>query len=120
MSTVEGTIATILGNSGAIERCPECGRALVNDHCVVHLDVEPEQDVRVKAELEDGTRVVFGTELVEHLLGLTTEEAHSLPEYDVLNLIQGTFRDKHVSLTVTAINEEDDLYAVNEVQSLDG
>lgn len=117
---MEGHITRILGNSGAIERCPECSRVLVNDHCVVHLDVEPVKDIRVKAKLDDGRTVVFGSDLVEHLLGLTAEDAHALPEHDMLNLIQGTFRDKDVSLDVTPIDEDDGVYVVETINILNG
>ena len=49
---VKGTITDIVPKSGYIERCPECKRVLVNGHCPVHVDVKPEEDMRIKASLD--------------------------------------------------------------------
>lgn len=114
---MEGKIRRIVPESGAIERCPECGRVLVNDHCVVHLEVEPVKDLRVKGELEDGATVVFGAEKVEDLLGLTVDEIHALPEHDAVTLVRKTFKEQDIEVVVDPIKEEDRIYRVTRVNS---
>jgi len=114
---MEGTIERIVAESGAIERCPECNRVLVNDHCVVHLDVDPKKDMRVKAQLGDGTTVVFDAKKVEHLLGLSTEDIHALPEHDAANLVQNKFKDQSVTVTVNPINEKERIYRVTKIHA---
>ncbi len=44
--------------SGLIERCPECGRIVQNGQCRTHGQVEPVEDLRTKAILDDGTGTV--------------------------------------------------------------
>lgn len=116
---MEGTIERIIPQSGAIERCPECGRVLVNDHCVVHLDVDPDKEARVKAGLDTGNTLVFGTDQVEHLLGLTADELHALPERDALTLVQETFTGKSVTADAAPINGEDGVFRVERIASFE-
>ncbi len=64
--------------SGLIERCPECGRAIQNDQCRSHGAVDGEDDLRIKAILDDGTETVtaiIGTELTEAIYGGGVEAA---------------------------------------------
>lgn len=116
---MEGTIERIIPQSGAIERCPECSRVLVNDHCVVHLDVEPERDVRVKAGLDSGDTVIFGRDHVEHLLGLTADDIHALPEHDALNLVEDRFKGKQVAVSAAPIDADDGVYRVEQINAFD-
>jgi hypothetical protein len=102
--------------SGAIERCPDCHRALVNDHCVVHLDVDAVKDLRVKAKLSDDRILIFNGETVEDVLEVTTEDMHALPEHDVLSIINGNFKGKTVDATISPI--DDNLFRVDELVEL--
>jgi replication factor A1 len=53
-----GNVVAVRDGSGLIERCPECGRTVQNDQCRAHGSVEAEDDLRVKAILDDGTGTV--------------------------------------------------------------
>lgn len=114
---MEGKIERIIPQSGPIDRCPECDRVFVNGHCVVHLDVEPEEDVRVKAGLDSGDTVIFGSETVEHLLGLTVDDLHALPEHDAQNIVQNKFKGKQVAVSASPIDEDDGVYRVQGIES---
>ena len=67
-----GSVVGVRDGSGLIERCPECGRAIQNDQCRVHGTVDGEDDLRIKAILDDGTATVtaiIGSELTEEIYG---------------------------------------------------
>jgi replication factor A1 len=54
-------VANVIGvrdGSGLIERCPECSRVVQNGQCRAHGEVDAEDDLRVKAILDDGTDTV--------------------------------------------------------------
>jgi replication factor A1 len=73
-----GNVIEVRDGSGLIQRCPECGRVVQNDQCRSHGEVDPEDDMRVKAILDDGTdtvTVVLGRDLTEEIYGGTLEEA---------------------------------------------
>jgi replication factor A1 len=55
---VEGTVLEVRDGSGLIQRCPECGRVVQQGRCRTHGDVDGEDDLRVKAILDDGTAAV--------------------------------------------------------------
>jgi replication factor A1 len=69
---IVGNVLEVRDGSGLIERCPECGRAIQNDQCRVHGAVDGEDDLRIKAILDDGTATVtaiIGAELTEAIYG---------------------------------------------------
>ncbi|CAI50071.1 replication protein A [Natronomonas pharaonis DSM 2160] len=73
-----GNIIEVRDGSGLIQRCPECGRVVQNDQCRSHGKVDPEDDLRVKAILDDGTdsvTVILGRELTEEVYGGTLTDA---------------------------------------------
>jgi replication factor A1 len=75
---VVGNVLDVRDGSGLIERCPECGRVAQNGQCRTHGDVEAEDDLRVKAILDDGTgalTAVLGSDLTEDVYGGTLEDA---------------------------------------------
>ncbi|MCJ7479056.1 MAG: hypothetical protein MUP63_02650 [Candidatus Nanohaloarchaeota archaeon QJJ-7] len=113
----EGRITRVLNGSGAIERCPECNRVLVNDHCVVHLDVDPVEDLRVKAEISSGETLVFNGDFVQHILGISPGDAHALPEHDILNVVQEKFTGKEIEVTASQISDED-MWYVEEIHNM--
>ncbi len=53
-----GNVVAVRDGSGLIERCPECGRVVQSGQCRAHGTVEAEDDLRVKAILDDGTGTV--------------------------------------------------------------
>ncbi|WP_348612134.1 Single-stranded DNA binding protein [Halobaculum rarum] len=75
---VLGNVLEVRDGSGLIERCPECGRLVQNGQCRSHGQVDPEDDLRIKAILDDGTATVtaiLDRDLTEEIYGGTLEEA---------------------------------------------
>ncbi|WP_256301189.1 Single-stranded DNA binding protein [Haloarchaeobius salinus] len=73
-----GDVLAVRDGSGLIERCPECNRIVQNGQCRSHGDVEGEDDLRVKAILDDGTAtvtVVLDRELTEQVYDGTLDDA---------------------------------------------
>jgi len=73
-----GNIIEVRDGSGLIERCPECGRVVQNGQCRSHGQVEAEDDLRVKAILDDGTGTVtaiLGHDLTAEVYGGGIEDA---------------------------------------------
>jgi len=73
-----GNLIEVRDGSGLIQRCPECGRVIQKGQCRTHGDVEGEDDLRVKAILDDGTgtaTVVLDSEMTEAVYGGTLEDA---------------------------------------------
>ncbi|WP_418282190.1 Single-stranded DNA binding protein [Halorubrum sp. DTA98] len=69
---VVGNVLEIRDGSGLIERCPECGRVAQGGQCRSHGEVDTEDDLRVKAILDDGTdtvTVVLDDELTAEVYG---------------------------------------------------
>ena len=67
-----GSVVAVRDGSGLIERCPECGRVVQNDQCRTHGPVDGEDDLRVKAVVDDGTgtvTAVLDRELTEDVYG---------------------------------------------------
>ncbi|GAD51476.1 replication protein A [Halarchaeum acidiphilum MH1-52-1] len=73
-----GNVIEVRDGSGLIERCPECGRVIQKGQCRTHGEVEGEDDLRVKAILDDGTgtaTAILGRELTEDVYEGTLEDA---------------------------------------------
>jgi replication factor A1 len=73
-----GNVIEVRDGSGLIQRCPECSRVVQNGQCRSHGEVDAEDDMRVKAILDDGTdtvTVVLDRELTEAVYGGTLTEA---------------------------------------------
>jgi replication factor A1 len=73
-----GNVIEVRDGSGLIERCPDCGRVVQNGQCRSHGEVEGEDDLRVKAILDDGTgtvTAVLGTDLTAEVYGGDIEDA---------------------------------------------
>jgi len=76
--TLVGNVVAIREGSGLIERCPECGRVTQNGQCRSHGEVEGEEDLRVKAILDDGTgtvTVILGPDITAEVYGGDLEDA---------------------------------------------
>jgi replication factor A1 len=77
---IVGNVLEIREGSGLIERCPECGRVLQKSECRAHGPVDGEDDMRVKAIVDDGTGAVtaiLDRSLTSTLYGGSMEEAKS-------------------------------------------
>ena len=75
---VVGSVVGLRDGSGLIQRCPECGRVAQKGRCRSHGEVEAEDDLRVKAILDDGTgtvTAVLDAELTAELYGGGVEDA---------------------------------------------
>ncbi len=75
---VVGNVLEVRDGSGLIQRCPDCGRLVQNDQCRTHGKVDPEDDLRVKAILDDGTDTVtaiVGSEMTAEIYGGTLDDA---------------------------------------------
>ncbi|WP_435318586.1 Single-stranded DNA binding protein [Haloarchaeobius sp. TZWSO28] len=73
-----GNIIAVREGSGLIERCPECNRVVQNGQCRAHGDVDGDDDLRVKAILDDGTgtaTVVLDRDITEVVYDGTLEDA---------------------------------------------
>ncbi|MEM4780496.1 MAG: Single-stranded DNA binding protein [Halalkalicoccus sp.] len=73
-----GTVVAVRDGSGLIQRCPECGRVVQKGQCRNHGQVEGEDDLRVKAILDDGTgtaTAILGTELTREVYGGDIDDA---------------------------------------------
>ncbi|MFB6094785.1 MAG: Single-stranded DNA binding protein [Halanaeroarchaeum sp.] len=70
--SLTGNVIEIRDGSGLIQRCPECGRVVKKGQCREHGAVEGEDDLRVKAILDDGTgtaTVILDDEITERVYG---------------------------------------------------
>lgn len=77
---LDGHIVGVRDGSGLIQRCPDCGRVVQKGQCRSHGEVDPEDDLRVKAILDDGTgavTVVLDDELTAEVYGGTLEDARA-------------------------------------------
>jgi len=73
-----GNVIEVRDGSGLIQRCPDCGRVVQKGQCRQHGEVDAEDDLRVKAILDDGTDTVtaiLDRELTEDVYGGTLEDA---------------------------------------------
>jgi replication factor A1 len=77
---VVANVIAVRDGSGLIERCPECGRVVQNGQCRAHGEVDAEDDLRVKAILDDGTETltaVLDDEITAEVYGGGLEEARA-------------------------------------------
>lgn len=75
-----GNVIAVREGSGLIQRCPECGRVVQSGQCRTHGAVDSEDDLRVKAILDDGTgavTAVLDRELTESVYGDDLEAART-------------------------------------------
>lgn len=75
---VVGNLLAVRDGSGLIQRCPECGRVVQRGQCRAHGDVDAEDDLRIKAIVDDGTAsvtAVLGTDLTSTVYGGDIDDA---------------------------------------------
>jgi replication factor A1 len=75
---VVGNVVAVRDGSGLIQRCPDCGRVTQKGQCRTHGDVDGEDDLRVKAVVDDGTgtlTAVLDRELTADVYGGDLEDA---------------------------------------------
>ena len=70
--TLRGIALDIRPGSGLVRKCNECGRRMQKGQCSVHGRSEGEDDLRLRAVLDDGSGTIMaraGRDIVESLLG---------------------------------------------------
>ena len=75
---VVGSVVAVRDGSGLIQRCPECGRVIQKGQCRSHGAVDGQDDLRVKAIVDDGTGTVtaiLDDELTAEVYGGGLEKA---------------------------------------------
>lgn len=75
-----GNVLAVRDGSGLVQRCPECTRVIQNGQCRSHGTVDGEDDLRVKAILDDGTgtaTIVLDREQTEAVYEGTLSDALS-------------------------------------------
>ncbi|WP_135822679.1 Single-stranded DNA binding protein [Halostella litorea] len=75
---VVGNVIAVRDGSGLIQRCPECGRVIQKGQCRTHGEVDGEDDLRVKAIVDDGTgalTAVLDEGLTEDVYGGDVDDA---------------------------------------------
>ncbi|SIR11917.1 replication factor A1 [Haladaptatus litoreus] len=97
---VTGNIVAVRDGSGLIQRCPECGRVVQKGQCRSHGQVDGEDDLRVKAIVDDGTGTVtaiLDDELTAEVYGGGLEQAREQAR-DAMDqeVVADTIREKIV------------------------
>ncbi|WP_435076681.1 Single-stranded DNA binding protein [Halococcus sp. AFM35] len=75
---ITGNLLAVRDGSGLIQRCPDCGRVIQRGECRAHGDVDGEDDLRVKAIIDDGTAsltAVLDADLTSEIYGGDVEDA---------------------------------------------
>jgi replication factor A1 len=106
---VEGTIIEIRQGSGVILRCPECNRAMINNECSTHGNVNGKQDLRVKLVVDDGTGSVtsiLNKGLAEKILDNTLEEYKKIDEDELIEDINKKLFAQRINLQGNALGDE--------------
>jgi len=121
--SVSGTVVAIKPGSGLIERCSEedCNRVLNSGQCAVHGEVDGEDDLRIKAVVDDGDEahdVIFGTEETVEILGMGIEAAvkearNAMDKSVITDMLETEFVGQHVEADA-AYFDDSGLYLVNE------
>lgn len=69
---LRGIVIDVRPGSGLVRKCVECGRRLHKGQCSVHGTVEGEDDLRLRAVLDDGSGTIMaraGRDIVESIMG---------------------------------------------------
>ncbi|AGB16180.1 single-stranded DNA-binding protein [Halovivax ruber XH-70] len=98
-----GTVIEVRDGSGLIQRCPECRRVIQKGQCRTHGEVDGEDDLRVKAILDDGTgtvTAVLDDELTEAVYGGDLDDARDAAREAMdQSVVADTIRERIVGRT---------------------
>jgi replication factor A1 len=78
---VVGALVAIQQNSGLIQRCSVCNRAMTKGICPIHGKVEGYDDLRIKGVLDDGDNfyeIILNEENIKKLTGIDLEKAKKI------------------------------------------
>ncbi|RLG24714.1 hypothetical protein DRN85_07250 [Methanosarcinales archaeon] len=104
---ISGRITQIYDGSGLIQRCPKCGRWIIDDFCIVHSDVRGLWDLRIKARFEDGkgrSTLIFKKDMTEKNVNIILREAKKLGEAATLERIKNALLGKEVEVEGVKLN----------------
>jgi len=118
-----GALVDVQKGSGLIKRCPVCRRSLAKGVCNEHGKVDGTYDLRIKAVLDDGSRVqdvLINRETTERLVNLTLEEAkqmamEALDHEVVRSLIESKLMGRYYSVTGPRIDRYLLVESINEI-----
>jgi replication factor A1 len=74
---LRGAIIDVRPGSGLIRKCSECGRRLTKGQCTVHGRNDGEDDLKIRAVLDDGSGTIMakgGRSIVESILGRNIDD----------------------------------------------
>jgi len=106
-SKLSGKITQIYDGSGLIQRCPKCSRWIIDDFCMVHIDVEGVWDLRIKARFDDGKErctLIFKRDVTEKSANITLEEAKKVGEAVTLERIRKALFGKNFEIEGVKLN----------------
>jgi len=78
---VVGALVAIQQNSGLIQRCSVCNRAMTKGICPIHGKVEGYDDLRIKGVLDDGDNfyeIILNEDNIKKLTGIDLEKAKKI------------------------------------------
>ena len=104
---ISGRITQIYDGSGLIQRCPKCGRWIIDDFCIVHSDVRGLWDLRIKARFEDGkgrSTLIFKKDMTEKNVNIILRDAKKLGEAATLERIKNALLGKEVEVEGVKLN----------------
>lgn len=110
---IRGEVVSLTSRAGAFFRCPECRRTVKDGVCMVHGAVEPIKDLRIGLRVITNSGEValeFSGERAEKMLGVSAENAHSLPEHELVNYLEKKFVGKILKAECFSL-KNDYLYA---------
>jgi len=113
-----GAIVDIYKGSGLIKRCPICKRALFSGMCGEHGKVDGTYDLRIKAVLDDGSKVqdiLINRETTEQLIGITLDLAKEMA-MDALDheVVRNMIEERLVGRYYTVVGPRIDRYILIE------
>jgi len=113
-----GAMVNIQSGSGLIKRCPICRRTLSKGVCGEHGKVEGTYDLRIKAVLDDGSKVqevLINRETTESLAGITLDEAKAMVMEALDNdVVKGIIQERLVGRYYTVTGPRIDRYLLTE------
>lgn len=111
--TLKGRIRRVVGSSGLVKRCQRCGM-VIYDRCHNGCDAGYDWDVRLSADLDDGTgaiRMVLGATTTARLMGWRLSEvillanAANVPNAYGADVITYTFHTPPITVTEALVDD---------------
>ena len=122
---VVGALVAIQQNSGLIQRCTICKRAMTKGICPIHGKVEGYDDLRVKGVLDDGENfyeIILNEENIKALTGIDLEKAKKIASERLdKNAVLSELKNKLLGRYLKVKGTKGGRYLiVNEVEFIEG